>query len=425
MLDIKFIREHLDLVKDAARKKHVDVDIDGLVRLDHKRTATLQEVEKMRAEQNESSKKISETSDESEREEKIQQMRALKTFLQKKEQELETVMQKWRPLMLQVPNIPDMSVPEGESDADNKEAKTWGKIPEFSFEPKNHVELMKSLNMVDFERGTKVAGFRGYFLKNDAVTLSLALWRFVFDCFNNSGYEPLMAPSLVRGENLYGTGHLPHGVDDIYKTQDDLYLSATAEIPLMGMYANEVFDEKDLPKKFLAFSPCFRREAGAHGKDTTGIYRVHEFFKVEQFIFGSADHQDTVVLHEELTKNAEEVLQKLEIPYRVVINCGGDLGRAHVKTHDIEAWIPSENRYGESHSSSYYHDFQTRRLNIRYRDKDGSLRFVYSLNNTALATPRILISIIENNQQEDGSIKIPRVLQGFMEKEVIRTTFDN
>jgi len=226
--------------------------------------------------------------------------------------------------------------------------------------------------------------------------------------------------SLLRGENLYGTGHLPHGVEDIYKTQDDIYLSATAEIPLMGMYANEILDEKDLPKKFLAFSPCFRREAGAHGKDTTGIYRVHEFFKVEQLIFGRADHQDTVELHEELTKGAEEILQKLEIPYRVVINCGGDIGRAHVKTYDIEAWIPSENRYRESHSSSYYHDFQTRRLNIRYRDKDGSIRFVYSLNNTALATPRILISIIENNQQEDGSVKIPRVLEGYMGKKVIQ-----
>ena len=419
MLDIKFIRENVDLVKGAILKKHINFDLDELITLDDKRRELLGEVENLRAKQNEVTYDISGESDSNEREKKIKSMRDLKEVLQKKEEELAAAMKKWRTLMLQVPNIPDVSVPDGESDAENKEIRKWRDKSHFSFKPKNHIELMNNLDMVDLDRGVKVAGFRGYFLKNDGIMLSLALWRFVFDHFAKSGYIPIGAPSLVREDNLYGTGHLPHGVEDVYKTQDGSYLSATAEIPLMGMYADEVLDYADLPKKFLAFSPCFRREAGAHGKDTKGLYRLHEFFKIEQLIFSKANHQDSVALHEELTANAETVLRKLGIPYRVVINCGGDIGRAHVKTYDIEAWVPSEEKYRESHSSSYYHDFQTRRLNIRYRDEKGKLHYCYSLNNTALATPRILISLIENNQQEDGSVKIPSALHSYMGKEVI------
>ena len=315
--------------------------------------------------------------------------------------------------MLEVPNIPDPSVPDGESDRDNVEVRTWGVPAAFDFDPKNHIALMEALDLIDLERGTKVSGFRGYFLKNEAAGLSMALWQYTFDLFCDAGYTPIIAPALVREANLFGSGHFPQSREDVYKTQDELYLSATAEIPLMGMYSDEILKENDLPKKFLAFSPCFRREAGAAGRDAKGIYRLHEFFKIEQLILSVADHQDSVRYHEELTANAEKILQGLKLPYRVVVNCGGDIGRAHVKTYDLEAWIPSERRYRESHSSSYYHDFQTRRLNIRYRGSDDKVRFCYSLNNTAIATPRILISILENYQQSDGSVAVPEVLQKY------------
>jgi seryl-tRNA synthetase len=233
------------------------------------------------------------------------------------------------------------------------------------------------------------------------------------------GFELFLAPALVRPDNLYGTGYLPHGQDDVYKTQDDLYLSATAEIPLTGYHANEILFEEQLPKKYLAFSPCFRREAGSYGKDTKGLYRLHEFYKLEQFILCRNDHQESVRWHEEITQNSESILRKLGLPYRVMSLCGGELGRAHVKTYDIEVWIPSEKRYRESHSSSYYHDFQTRRLNIRYRTRGGKVYFAHSLNNTAIATPRILIALLENNQQRDGSILIPEALQEYVGKERI------
>lgn len=421
MLDIKFIRENLDLIKEAARKKHISVDLDELIRLDHGRTATLQEVEKMRAEQNEYSKKIGIMEDKREREVGIANMRTLKALLQKKERELDAVMEKWRLLMLQVPNIPDVSVPEGKSDADNREVKVWGNIPQFSFAPKNHVELLEELNMIDFTRGAKVAGFRGYFLKNEGVALSFAIWQFVFDHMRKKqGFTPLMTPSLARKEVLIGSGYLPQGEEDLYKTQDGEYLVGTAEVPTMGYYMDEVLSKKDLPIKFFGFSPCFRREAGAHGKDTKGVFRVHEFFKFEQVVLCEANHDESVKYHEELTANAESLLQALELPYHVVINCGADLGLGQVKKYDIEAWVPSENKYRETHSSSYFHDFQTRRLNIRYRDDDGTLRFTHSLNNTALATPRILVSLIENNQQEDGSVKIPHALQKYMGTDILK-----
>jgi seryl-tRNA synthetase len=329
-------------------------------------------------------------------------------------------MKEWRALMVQVPNVPDISVPEGDSDADNKEVRTWGDIPRFSFEPKSHTELMLALDMADYERGAKVAGFRGYFLKNDGARLVWALERFVEDRFmRREGFVPVIVPSLVRREPFVGTGYLPQSEEDLYKTQDADYLAGTAEVAMMGYYMEEVLDKKQLPLKFFAFSPCFRREAGSHGKDTKGIFRIHEFVKYEQVVLCEADHQASVKFHEELTANSEQLLQELKLPYHVVVNCGGDLGLGQVKKYDIEAWMPSERKYRETHSSSYFHDFQTRRLNIRYRDEDGALKYVHSLNNTALAMPRILCQIVENYQQADGSIKVPDVLQGYMGTNVI------
>ncbi len=279
---------------------------------------------------------------------------------------------------------------------------------------------MESLGLVDLERGVKVAGFRGYFLKGDAALMSVALWQLAFEMWTKKGFIPLIAPSLVREEGLMGSGWFPQGKEEVYKTQDDLYLTGTAEVPVTAFHQEEILDEKELPKKYVAFSPCFRREAGSYGKDTKGIFRLHEFAKVEQVILCRADHEESVRWHEEITKNSEEIMQALGIPYRVVVNCGGDLKLANVKTYDIEAWIPSENRYRETHSSSYYHDFQTRRLDIRYRDGEGKVRFCHSLNNTAIATPRILISLLENNQQKDGTVKVPEILQKYLSKDKIQ-----
>jgi seryl-tRNA synthetase len=414
MLDIKFIRENKDFVKDGVRKKHIDFNVDELIDIDDKRKELLAEVEEMRAKQNRTTDNISKTSDAVMRKKFISEMQNLKQILQTKEEKLRHVTEEWQKLMIQVPNIPDMSVPEGVSDEDNQEIKQVGDIPKFSFTPKNHIELMKNLDMIDLERGAKISGFRGYFLKNDGALLSFAIWQFVMEKMREKGFTLMITPSMVRKEGLLGTGYIPQGEEDLYKTQDGDYLSGTAEVATMGYYMGETLPKSELPKKFISFSPCFRREAGSHGKDTKGLIRVHEFFKLEQLILCEASHEESVRLHEELTKNAEEIVQSLGLAYRVVVNCGGDLGLGQVKKYDIEVWVPSEGKYRETHSSSYFHDFQSRRLNIRYKDSDNKLRFVHSLNNTAVATPRILVAITENYQKEDGTIEIPEVLRKYM-----------
>lgn len=420
MLDIKFIRENKDIVAAGAKKKHITVDVDALLVLDDKRRALLVEVEGMRAQQNKISDEIGAAGPARASVLVIGEMKVLKENLKKKEKELEEIIHSWRLLMVQVPNVPDISVPEGESDEDNKEMKTWGDIPTFDFDIKNHVDLMLENGMADFERGAKVAGFRGYFLKGDGVRLVWALERFVQDRFmKREDFTPMVVPSLLRKEPFIGTGFLPQSEEDLYKTQDGDYLAGTAEVASMGYYQEEILDKKDLPIKFFSFSPCFRREAGSHGRDTKGLFRIHEFVKYEQVVLCEASHEASVAMHEELTENSEKLLQELGLPYRVVLNCGGDLGLGQVKKYDIEAWMPSEKKYRETHSSSYFHDFQTRRLNIRYRGEDGALRYAHSLNNTALALPRILCQIVENGQRPDGSITIPDVLRGYMGKDDI------
>jgi len=424
MLDIKFIRENKDLVALGAKKKHIDFDVEKLLEVDDKRKALLQEVEAMKAEQNKASENIQATADQAEKERLIGEMKALKETLQQKEGELKEVMGEWQMLMVAVPNIPDMSVPDGADDSENKEIKVWGEKPEFSFDPKDHIELMNALDMVDLERGAKVSGFRGYFLKNDGALLSYAIWQYAMDFFTKKNFTPMIVPSLVRRENLIGTGYVPQGEEDLYKTQDGEYLAGTAEVATMGYYMDEVLGKEDLPKRFLSFSPCFRREAGSHGKDVKGLIRVHEFFKLEQVVLCEANHETSVELHEELNRNTEEFIESLGIPYHTVVNCGGDLGLGQVKKYDIELWVPHENTYREISSASYFHDFQTRRLNIRYKDTEGKMRFAHSLNSTAIPTPRILVSLVENFQQEDGSVKIPEVLQKYMGNRPIITKKD-
>lgn len=415
MLDIKFIRENKELITMGAVKKHIKFDVEELIRVDDKRRELMTSFETKRAEQNAVSAKLPQISNPDEKAKLLSDMKILKESMQKEEEDLKEVMKTWQTLMLQVPNIPDMSVPEGEDDSQNKEVFNWGEIPKFDFPVKDHIQLMESLDLADFEKGTKVAGFRGYFLKNEGALLELALFQFVTDEFLKKGdYMPMIVPSLVRREALLGTGYLPQGEDDLYKTQDTDYLAGTAEVATMSYYADTILDKTHLPKKVIAFSPCFRREAGSHSKDVKGLYRVHEFYKFEQVILCEANHETSVKYHEELRENSEKLLQALELPYRVVVNCGGDLGQGQVKKYDIETWSPSADKYRETHSCSYFHDFQCRRLNIRYKDDEGKMRIAHSLNNTALAAPRILIQILENYQQADGSIKVPVVLQKYL-----------
>ena len=419
MLDIKFIRENKDLIAMAAQKKRVNFNVDELLKLDDERRGLLMTVEQRRAEHNLKSTQVAHTVIPERRQLLVEELRTQKAGLEEQELKLKEIMVKWQALMLQVPNIPDISVPDGDSDKDNKEVRVWGTIREFPEEPKDHIELMEKCDLVDFVRGGDVAGFRGYFLKNEGALLSFALWQFTLEHFAKKGFTFMVVPSLVRKQTLLGTGYLPQGEEDLYKTQDGDYLAGTAEVATMSFFSESTLRKEDLPKKILAFSPCFRREAGSHGKDTKGLIRVHEFFKLEQVVLAEASHEQSVKFHEELTANAEELLQALNLPYHVVINCGADLGLGQVKKYDIETWVPSEHAYRETHSSSYFHDFQTRRLNIRYKDETGKMRFAHSLNNTALATPRILVPLIENNQQPDGSITIPEVLRKYMGKEVI------
>ena len=419
MLDIKFIRDNLEVVKYAAQKKRIDIDLDRLVAVDDERRTKMTVLEQKKAEQNRASAEIAQTTDANARQAKITAVQSLKEQIQQAETELRPVLEEWQRLMLQVPNIPDISVPDGTSDAENLELKQWGEQTTFAFPAKDHIELMTALGMVDFERGTKVHGFRGYYLIGDGARLSWAIWNYANQFFLGKGFDPILTPSIVRKSNLYGTGHLPNDADDVYHTQDEDYLIGTSEVSVMGYHADEVLSAEALPKKYLAFSPCYRREAGSHGKDTKGLIRVHEFFKLEQVILCEASHEASVKWHEWINRNTEEFIESLGIPYRTVLNCGGDLGQGQVKKYDIELWVPGEQTYREISSASYFHDFQTRRFNIRYKDSAGVLRYAHSLNCTAIPTPRILVSLVENFQQSDGSVEVPEPLRSFMGKDRI------
>lgn len=420
MLDIKFIRENTNLVKEAVRKKMVDFDVDYLLKIDQKRKEMMQSVEELNKLKNQANKEIQQAKDEEARKTVIAQMQELDRNSDNREQEFKKLDEEFKKLMLLVPNIPDESVPEGKSDVDNVEVKKWGKIPQFKFTPKDHLQLAQSLDLIDFERGAKVSGFRGYFLKNQGFLICMAIWQYALDLLIKKGFTPIGAPTVVKEDAMTGTGYLPQAKDEVYATTDGMYLVGTSEVPLMSYYADEVLNEKDLPIKYAGFSACYRTEVGSYGKDAQGIFRVHEFMKIEQVILCKNDKNESIKLHEEITKNAEEILQGLGLPYHVVLNCAGDLGLGQVKKYDIECWVPSQNKYRETHSSSYFFDFQTRRLNIKYKNKEGKNEYAYSLNNTGIATPRILMPLLENNQQADGSIKIPKVLHKYLGFKEIR-----
>ncbi|MBI2100115.1 MAG: serine--tRNA ligase [Candidatus Vogelbacteria bacterium] len=418
MLDIKFIRENAELVRLAAVKKRLKFEVEELLTADKARVKLLGEVETLRAEQNAANVGVAGAKDHAAKIGLIAKMKPVKDKLQTKETELATVMKEWQKLMLEVPNIPDVSVPEGADETANQEVHVGGTKPQFKFEPKDHVELMMALGMVDFERGTKAHGFRGYFLRGAGAELSWALWNYARDFFRDKKFVPFIAPTILKKEYFYGTGHLPREADDLYKTQDDDYLSGTAEVAMMAYHGGEILKKEELPKRYLAFSPCYRREAGSYGKDTKGLVRVHDFYKLEQLVLCRADHAESEKLHEEINANFEKFVESLGLPYRRLLICGGELGLSKVKQYDTEVWFPSQNVYRELSSASYYHDFQSRRFNIRY-DENGKKQFVHSLNCTAVATPRILAAIVENYQEADGSVRAPEVLQKYLGQKVI------
>ncbi|GIX48825.1 MAG: serine--tRNA ligase [Candidatus Tectimicrobiota bacterium] len=414
MLDVRFIREHPEVVQEAARKKHLDFDVQQLLEVDARRRQLLARVEQLKALRNKMSKEIPALQGEA-REEAIARMRQVAAESKALEESLREVEAQFTELMLHVPNIPDPDVPEGTSDADNVVVRTWGEIPQFDFPLRDHVELGELLDIIDIPRAVKMAGSRTYFLKNAGVLLELAVLQFALHHMVRKGFTPLIVPHLVRDEAMIGTAYFPVGKEQAYRIPEDkLNLIGTSEVPITAYHADEILREDELPKYYVGISSCYRREAGTYGKDTRGLFRIHQFQKVEQVVLCVNDPEVSAREHEHIVRNAEEILQALRLPYRVVLVCGAELGLPQVKKYDIETWMPSRQAYGETHSASKFHDFQARRLKLRYRDKSGALRFVHTLNNTVIASPRILIPLLELNQRPDGSVAIPEVLQPYM-----------
>ncbi|TSC88609.1 MAG: seryl-tRNA synthetase [Microgenomates group bacterium Gr01-1014_7] len=402
MLDINFIRDNKELVKKSIEARKADLDLDKLLSLDEERRKLIARVDELRAKRNDAAKKRD-----------IESGKKIKSALDGLEQKLNEVEMQWNALMLQVPNVLLDEVPIGNASA-NKIIRKVGEPPKFSFKIKDHIELGKLLDIIDFDRGVKVGGFRGYYLKNEGARLHFAVLNFALDHILQKGFQLVVPPVINRSFALLGGGQFPWGEEDTYKVGDEDYLVGTAEIPLMALHADETFDLKDLPKKYVGMSACFRTEIGSYGKDTKGLFRVHEFYKVEQVILCEADEQESLGFFEELQENSEEILNQLGLPYQVICLSSQDMGKKAAITYDIETWMSSREGYGETHSNSICLDFQTRRLKIRYRDKEGQAKYCHALNNTAIASPRILIALLENFQQEDGTVKIPEVLHKYI-----------
>jgi seryl-tRNA synthetase len=408
MLDIKFIREHSGLVKKAAEVKNNTVDIDRILTLDEQVRELSLTVQKLREDRNKFAK-----------EKNIDEGKRVKHELDDKEETLRKLETELKEQLLYVPNPPASDVPVGKDETGNKEIRKAGEIPNFSFTPKSHEELALDLDLYDAKRAVKIAGTRAYFMKGDLVLLEQAVLNFALDFMVKQDFVPMTVPWMVNKEALWGTGYFPWGIEDHYTTQDGQGLIGTAEVSLTAYHKDETLQESDLPVKMVGISPCYRREVGSYGKDTKGFIRVHQFNKVEQVVLTVADEEITREWHEKMCSFSEKFLQELGLPYRVLLMCTGDMGAGQRKKYDIETWFPSQNTYRETHSASYFNDFQARRLNMRYKAKDGTTKYVYTLNNTVAATPRLLAAILENYQQEDGSINIPKVLQKYMGKSVI------
>jgi len=414
MLDIAFIRSNPEVIKEGIRKKRMKMDLDELLTLDEVVRRIRTEVEVFRADRNRLSKDIPKLSGE-EKNLAVAQVKSIKEGLAEKEPLLKAAEERFEQLMLMVPNPPLDEVPEGESDDDNVQVRAFGAPPKFDFPPKDHLELAEALDILDMARAVKFAGARMYFLKNEGAMLEFALFKFALDTLFARGFQPMIVPQLVRREAMVGTGFFPLGEEDTFFVEkDDLYLIGTAEVPLVSYHADEILNENDLPKHYCGYSTCFRREAGSYGRDTRGFYRLHQFNKVEQVSICVNDPEVSRSEHALLLGNAESIMQALGLPYRVALACSAEIGQGQVLKHEIETWMPSRGKYSETHSCSTLHEFQARRLKIRWRGKNGKTLFCHTLNNTAVASPRILIPILENFQNEDGSVTIPEVLRPLM-----------
>ncbi|MCL2642506.1 MAG: serine--tRNA ligase [Candidatus Bathyarchaeota archaeon] len=419
MLDIKLIRESPDVVRANLEKrgnpenllmldelialdKQWRLNLTGLNDLRHIRKTVTVEIAKLKKAGQDAQVQV----------EKAREIDVQITFIEK---QVAAEEEKERNLLLCLPNMLDSTVPLGKDDLDNVQVRTWGTIPLFNFQIKNHIDLANALGIVDMERASKVSGARFFFLKNQLALLDLALMSFALHELSMKGYVAIEPPFMMNKTAYEGVTALADFADVLYKIEgEDLYMIATSEHPMAAMYMNEVILEQDLPLRLAGLSTCFRKEAGAHGKDTRGIFRTHQFNKIEQFIF--CKPEDSAVLHEELLANAEDLLQKLELPYRVVNVCTGDIGTVAAKKYDIEVWMPAQNGYREVVSCSNCTDYQARRLGVRYREKEGAPTkgFLHTLNSTAIATGRIMVALLENNQNEDGSINVPKVLRKYM-----------
>lgn len=398
MLDLKLIRAEPERVRAGAAKKRIECDLDAL-----------------KAEQNALNKQVAKASP-AERTTLLARLGELKAGVGDLEGAQKAGQERLQQMLLRVPNIPADEVPDGRDDKDNVELRVVGQRPEFGFEPRDHVALGEAQGWLEIERGARLAGSRNYVLKGDLSLLEGAVMRYALDAMVARGFVPLSVPTLVRSEVMVGTGYFPGGEEQAYRTdaRDDLCLVGTAEVPVTALYQDEILDLAALPLRFVALSSCYRREAGTYGKDTRGLYRVHQFQKVEQVVIDVADAARSLAHHHAILENAEALLRELGLCYRVVNVCGGDLGAPQVQKFDIETWMPSRGGFGETHSASRFHDYQARRLNLRYRDAEGKVRFCHTLNNTVAASTRMLIALLENHQTADGRVRVPEPLRPYL-----------
>lgn len=424
MLDARFVRENPEKIKEALKKRNYALNFDEFLMLEQQRLSLLREIEQKRAIRNSVSQEIAKLKKESASEERINelisQMRLLGEELSHLEDKLRQVDSKAQSFLLIIPNIPHHTVPVGKDETENIEIRRWGEPPQFDFEPLNHWDIGEMLGIIDFERASKIAGSRFVVMKGMGARLERALINFMLDLHISKGYTEVFPPLLVNKESMTGTGQLPKFEEDLFRTvEPEFYLIPTAEVPVTNLHREEILSEDDLPIYYVSYTPCFRKEAGSHGKDVRGIIRQHQFNKVELVKF--VKPEDSYSELESLTKDAEEVLQKLGLHYRVVALCTGDLGFASAKTYDIEVWLPGQGRYREISSCSNFEDFQARRANIRFRrrGKKGT-EFVHTLNGSGLAIGRTVVAILENYQQKDGSVVVPEALRPYMGVEVIR-----
>ncbi len=434
MLDIKFIRDNAELVKKAGVDKRIKCDVDRLIEVDRRRRELQMQLDAFRTQTKENGQRVgllrnprsdwyqktvadgrSEADIKAEADRVQTELAEMKPKIKQLEDEEGPILEEFERLMLTIPQPPDPAVPVGEDETENVELRKVGEPRRFEFEPKDHLTLGKELDIIDIEHGVKLAGTRNYILKGDGALLHQAVLRFAYDLMVERGFTPMVVPVMVKEEVMYGTGYFPTGRDQAYLCErDEMSLVGTAEVPLTAYHCDEILKEVDLPVKLCALSTCFRREAGAAGKDTYGLFRIHLFDKVEQVIVCRNDEEESKRFHWEILQNAEDVMQELGLPYRVVNVCTGDLGMGQVQKFDIETWMPSRNSYGETHSASRFYEFQARRLKMRYRDGSKKIHFCHTLNNTVIASPRVLIPILELYQNEDGTVTIPEVLRPYM-----------